>query len=86
MINEEIRNRLKISVYAFAYEIKHDSLISDYEYDLLAKKINVNVSTNNKLLDEFFRDCYTPDSGMWVTKHPELGKLNKLYEKIIRLT
>lgn len=82
MINNEIRNRILLSVYAFAYEIKHESMVSDYEYDLLASKIDVNVSTNNKILDEFFRECYTPDSGMWITKHPELDKVNRLYQFI----
>ena len=48
----------------------------------MASKIDVNVSTNNKILDEFFRECYTPDSGMWITKHPELDRVNRLYQFI----
>ena len=40
MINQEIRNRIKLSVAAYAYEFEGDSIMTDHEYDELSLKIN----------------------------------------------
>lgn len=82
--NKEIRNRILISVYAYAYEFLNESLIDDYEYDKLAQEINVNVSTNNIILDKFFNDCYVSYSGSWILKHPEIEKIREIYNKYFK--
>jgi len=78
---KETRNRIKLSVVAYAYEFKNDAIMSDAEFDELALKINTSVSTTNPQLDYFFAKHFQPDTGMWIHKHPELSKLDDLYER-----
>lgn len=89
----ERRNRIKISVAAYAYEIMNQPIMSDAEFDALALQINPLINTvylpasNDQLvkrilLDQFFRTHYTPHSGMWVRLHPDLDGLANYYHKI----
>lgn len=66
-VDEIRRARIKIAVMAYAYEIADDALVSDEEYD--------------KLLDDFFKDEFTPDTGMWIHNHPEIDKIAAIYKK-----
>ena len=81
MINQEIRNRIKLSVAAYAYEFVGDSIMSDHEYDELSRKINPNEKTGNDMMDKFFQTQFQPDTGMWGRGHPEVKKLEYLYKK-----
>ena len=81
MINQEIRNRIKLSVAAYAYEFKGDSIMTDHEYDELSLKINPNEKTGNDVMDKFFKTQFQPDTGMWIRSHPEIKKLDYLYKK-----
>ena len=81
MINQEIRNRIKLSVAAYAYEFKGDSIMTDHEYDELSLKINPNEKTGNDVMDKFFKTQFQPDTGMWIRSHPEIKKLEYLYKK-----
>ena len=81
MINQEIRNRIKLSVAAYAYEFKGDSIMTDHEYDELSRKINPSEETGNDMMDKFFKTQFQPDTGMWVRWHPEVNKLDYLYKK-----
>jgi len=80
----EIRNRILLSVAAYAYEYEDTSIITDADYDTLAKKIDPNMETGNAMLDIFFREEYTPDSGMWVHKHPQKDRLKKIYGMVYK--
>lgn len=83
-INQEIRNRIRLSVAAWAYEFKDDPIMSDNEFDSLAKNINPNEKTGNRKLDNFFKKHFMPDTGMWIHKHPERKKLRYIYETYYR--
>ena len=78
-IEVERRNRIRLSVAAYAYEFGNDSIISDGDFDSLAEAINVQISTDNELLDDFFREKFAPHTGQWIHDHPELEKLKKIY-------
>lgn len=80
-VETERRNRIRLAVFAYAYEFENDPLISDGEYDELSKKININVKTGNDLLDKFFKKEFNEYTGSWIHKHPELDKIKKLYFK-----
>ena len=86
MINQEIRNRIKLSVAAYAYEFLGDSIMSDHEYDQLSLQINPQEETGNNKMDEFFKKHFQPDTGMWIRIHPEVDKLNYLYKKYYKTT
>ena len=81
MINQEIRNRIKLSIAAYAYEFLGESIMTDHEYDELSLKINPNEKTGNDMMDEFFKTQFQPDTGMWIRSHPEIEKLEYLYKK-----
>lgn len=77
-VEHERRNRIRIAVYAYAYEFRDESLVSDSEYDDLARRINPSLFTGNPTLDAFFMLHYTPDSGMWIHKHPDLAGVERI--------
>ena len=84
MIDDIRRGRIRISVFACAYEMYDTSLLSDTEYDKLALSIDTTTRTDNTLMDDFFRDEYRPYTGSWVYNHPELGKLRLLTLEVLR--
>ena len=77
----ERRNRIRLSVAAFAYEFENDSIMNDGDFDALAETIDVNMDTGNALMDTFFREQFSPHTGQWIHDHPELDKLKKLYDR-----
>ena len=81
MYSEEIRNRIKLSIAAYAYEFLGESIMTDHEYDQLSLKINPNEKTGNDMMDKFFKIHFQPDTGMWIRAHPEINKLDYLYKK-----
>jgi len=80
-VEQERRNRIRLSIAAYAYEIESDSIMSDSEYDKLCMDITVSVRTGNRRMDKFFRDKFDEFTGQWIHKHPELHKIKNLYEK-----
>lgn len=82
--NREIRRRIRVAVAAYAYEIANDPVMSDAQYDSLAREIDPDAPTNDAELDRFFMVHFDPDTGQWVHKHPHLGLLKHLYETIYR--
>jgi hypothetical protein len=80
-INREIRNRILVSVAAYAYECMGDSIMSDNEYDVLALSINPELDTGNILLDNFFKTEFSSYTGQWIHEHPELTKIETIYKK-----
>jgi hypothetical protein len=76
----ERRNRIRLSIAAYAYEFESDSIMSDGDFDSLAQSINIQISTKNDLLDNFFQEKFSTHTGQWVHDHPELDKLKKKYD------
>jgi hypothetical protein len=79
-VNQEIRNRIRLSVAAYAYEYDNNSIMSDAEFDELSKKINPNEATGYVKLDEFFQKEFHPDTGMWIRNHPDINGIKRIYE------
>ncbi len=80
----EIRNRILLSVAAYAYEFEDTSIISDAEFDELSKRINPQHKTGNTMLDIFFAEEFSADTGMWIRKHPEILKLKHIYDTVYK--
>ena len=80
-VEREVRNRIKLSVAAYAYEVHSDSIMSDSEFDNLALQINKELVTGNQLLDKFFVEEFSPYTGQWIHKHPDKAGLEKIYLK-----
>lgn len=79
-VSKERRTRIRLSLYAYAYEYESDSLVSDEKYDALSRTVNTSIVTGHPVLDKFFKEQFEPDTGMWITKHPELDKIKRTYE------
>jgi len=86
MINQEIRNRIKLSVAAYAYEMEDDSIMSDADFDNLCREIKVNETTGNEKMDNFFKTEFNSSTGQWIHKHPELNKIAEIYKKYYKST
>lgn len=81
-VEEERRARIRISLAAYAYEFMNDSLMTDYDFDELSKRIRPSIATGNEVLDKFFKEKFAPETGMWIHDHPELDKLKALYKRM----
>lgn len=81
-VEVERRNRIRLSVAAYAYEMMGDSTMSDEEYDALSKKIDTSISTGHDELDKFFREEFADYTGSWIHRHPELDKVDALYHRL----
>lgn len=81
-VNTEVRNRVRVTIAAYAYELKNDPVMSDAKFDRLAGQVNLDVATDRPDLDDFFHRWFTPDTGMWIHHHPELDKLEGLYQML----
>lgn len=78
-VERERRNRILVSIYAYAYEYQATSLVTDAEYDRLARTIQPHIGTGNHEIDTFFRRNYTADTGMWIGQHPHFDRIADIY-------
>lgn len=78
----ETRNRIRVAVAAFAYEVENDPIISDAEFDRLAASIRPTVLTGNTRLDWFFLTQFDPSTGQWVHRHPDKPGLARTLKMI----
>lgn len=78
----ERRNRIRLAVAAYAYEMQDDLLMSDAEFDSLALKINPDIDTGHEVLDKFFKTEFGSHTGQWIYRHPELDKVEALYNRL----
>lgn len=79
---KETQLRIRVSLYAFGYEFRDTPIVPDAIYDFLASQINLNNKTKRPDLDFWFICNFNPDTGLWIHDHPELDKLEKLYERL----
>lgn len=75
----ETRKRIKLAIYAYAYEFENHSVVSDSHFDDLAKSVDTRVSTSRPDLDNWWASNFNPSTGQWIHKHPELDKVKGLY-------
>ena len=88
--SEERRNRIRLSIAAYAYETGKQPTMSDGEYDKLSLMINVQEDTFEEyhtkeykqkcmIIDAFFREHFSPDTGQWIYKHPYYDEVAASY-------
>lgn len=81
IVDAETKKRIKLAIYAYAYEFEDDTLIEDSDFDKMAFSIDLSVKTRRPDLDKFFETEFQPDTGQWIHFHPELGKIKWLYDR-----
>lgn len=77
-VNLEIRRRIRVALSAYVYEFYSTAIMTDAEYDELSQLIDPSIVTGKPKLDQFFKEEFTPSTGMWIHKHPDLGGLHRL--------
>lgn len=79
----ERRRRIMVSVWAYAYELASPpvSLVPDHIFDAECYMLaaGLHIDTDRLDLDYWFRGSFDPSTGMWIHKHPELDKIERLY-------
>lgn len=80
-VEEERRLRIRLSIFAYAYEFMDTSLISDSEFDKMCLEVDLSIDTGNKKLDDFFKKEFNPSTGMWIRNHPEQLRLSEIYRR-----
>ena len=71
--------RIRVALWAYAYEIKNTCLVSDHVFDRECLKVDLSISTGRPDLDCWFAKEFQPHTGSWIRKHPELNKLERIY-------
>lgn len=74
--------RAQLAVWAYAYEIMDDPFVPDIVFDKKCLEVDISISTGHEILDKFFVDEFTPSTGMWIYKHPEVNKAAWVYQRI----
>jgi len=77
----ETRRRIRLAIWAYAYEFHHHSIVPDAMFDVESYCVDLSVETDRLDLDFWFRANFETCTGMWIHKHPELDKIAKLYER-----
>lgn len=80
-VERERRNRIRLSIAAYAYECEDNPVMTDAEFDQLARSIDPRMDTDNPVMDAFFRSSFSPDTGMWIREHPQLDRIIASYRK-----
>ena len=92
-VEAERAARIKLSLAAYAYEYLSVSIMTDHEFDALARSIKPEMATwtdqtdpaqikRSKKLDRFFKTKFHADTGMWIHQHPELKLVAALFARI----
>lgn len=77
----ETWKRIKLSVWAYAYEIADNPVATDEQFDKLAASIDLTINTKRADLDEWWRSEFQPHTGQWIHAHPELDYVRRIYER-----
>lgn len=83
LIEVERRRRIRLAVWAYAYEFLDVSLVSDQRFDEEAKLVDLKVSTGHRQLDAFFRKHFQAYTGQWVRSHPDLRRLATYTQAVV---
>lgn len=74
----ERRRRIRLSVWAYAYEIAGAALVPDGQFDAEALQSDPTIRTG--YLDDWWALAFNPSTGIWIHMHPELAKVRQIYE------
>lgn len=75
--------RVQVSLWAYAYEIENNPMVSDSKFDEVSKDINTDIQTGNVIFDNFFKKEFSPCTGMWIWKHPDIEGIANIYKRLL---
>lgn len=77
----ETHRRIKLAIWAYAYEFENRSIVSDAQFDVESYLVDLNVRTARPDMDLFFICEFKPHTGQWIHRHPELERIKQLYKE-----
>lgn len=80
-IEEERRDRIRVALWAYAYELQADPLVSDDVFDKVCLEVDLNIKTGHDM-DEWYEENFEPHTGQWIHKYPNLDRLKEIYTNI----
>lgn len=90
-VEREIHRRIMVAVWAYTYEIEafdmenpiiNAPLATDAEYDRECLLVRPEMETGNPVLDKFFREEFSPHTGLWVHRHPDKAGLARIAKRL----
>jgi len=78
----ERKKRMNVLLWAYAYEMRDDSLVDDFHFDRVCREIDLSIDTDRPDLDEWFRDNFDPCTGSWIYYYPHTAALELKYDCI----
>lgn len=78
-IETERHKRIRLTLWAYAYEMQSVSIVSDGVFDAVARSSQPLIETGR--LDQWWRENFTPDTGMWIRSHPEMHLVERMYHR-----
>lgn len=69
-IEIERARRMRVCIWAYAYEIEDRPLVDDHTFDRECQKIDVRICTGNNEMDAWFKENFDPCTGSWIHAHP----------------
>lgn len=82
VLEKERRRRIQVALWAYAYEFKNDPLVSDEIFDKACSEINLAQTTDNVIMDEWFKTHFDPCTGQWIHLYPNLKRLEEIYNNL----
>lgn len=76
-VEVERRRRIRLAVAAYAYEFLNKPVMSDSEFDREMYLVDLNQTTDNPEMDQWFKDNFVTYSGMWIHSHPNKPGLER---------
>lgn len=80
----ERRRRIRLSVWAYAYEIAGCGIVADAKFDREAYASDPTIITGR--LDDWWFINFSPNTGQWIHSHPEMDKLYNCYLTVAGLS
>lgn len=80
-IEREVRRRIHLCIATYAYEVADRPIMSDAQWDEMAQLVNPKQGTCHPLVDEFFITEFSPMTGLWIHKHPQLDAVKQGFER-----
>lgn len=77
----ERRRRIKLSIWAYAYEFHDHSIVPDAMFDVESYCVDLSIDTDRPDLDFWFRANFNPCTGQWIHNHPDLVRIGQLYKE-----
>jgi hypothetical protein len=82
-VERERQRRINLALWAYAYEVANEPMVSDAQFDTVASRSDPTIITGR--LDQWWQQNFSPSTGQWIHAHPELNQVAALHRRITAL-